>query len=76
MLVLTRKKNESILIGDCEVMIVKVAGDKVRLGIRAAKDVRVLRKELVGNDAETPKKVKSYTARSEVVREDIEDDCC
>ncbi len=47
MLVLSRKKNESIKIGDdITVVIVEVRGDKVRLGIEAPKEVAVHRKEV------------------------------
>lgn len=47
MLVLSRKKSESITIGeDVEVMIVDVRGDKVKLGIAAPKSVAVHRKEI------------------------------
>jgi carbon storage regulator len=47
MLVLSRYKNESIMIGDdVEIMIVKVQGDKVRLGIIAPRDIAVHRKEI------------------------------
>lgn len=47
MLVLTRKPNESIMIGDqIEVSVLSVAGDKVRIGIEAPREVQVFRKEL------------------------------
>lgn len=47
MLVLSRKKNQSIVINnDVEVTIVEIRGDKVRLGIVAPKDVPVHRKEV------------------------------
>jgi carbon storage regulator len=47
MLVLSRQKDESIMIGDnVEVTIVDVRGDKVRLGIAAPKDIPVHRKEV------------------------------
>jgi len=47
MLVLSRKKNESIVIGDdIEVVIVDIRGDKVRLGIEAPAHVPVHRKEV------------------------------
>ncbi len=47
MLVLSRQKNESIMIGDdVEVIIVDVRGDKVRLGITAPKAISVHRKEV------------------------------
>jgi len=47
MLVLTRKPNESIMIGDeVEVSIVEIKGDQVKLGITAPKAVKVHRKEI------------------------------
>jgi carbon storage regulator len=47
MLVLSRQKDESIIIGDdVEVTIVDVRGDKVRLGITAPKEISVHRKEV------------------------------
>ena len=47
MLVLSRQKNESIVIGDdVEIVIVDVRGDKVRLGITAPKKISVHRKEI------------------------------
>lgn len=47
MLVLSRQKDESIMIGDdVEITIVDVRGDKVRLGINAPRSVSVHRKEI------------------------------
>ena len=47
MLVLTRKPNESIMIGDdVEVSVVEIRGDQVKLGIRAPKTIVVHRKEI------------------------------
>jgi len=47
MLVLSRQKDESIIIGDdVEIIIVDVRGDKVRLGITAPKEVSVHRREV------------------------------
>lgn len=47
MLVLSRRESERIRLGDSIVLtIVRVAGDKVRLGIEAPPDVVVLREEL------------------------------
>ena len=47
MLVLSRQKDESIIIGDdVEVTIVDVRGDKVSLGITAPKHISVHRKEV------------------------------
>lgn len=47
MLVLTRKTNQSIMIGDdIEVSILSVAGEKVRIGIDAPREIPVFRKEV------------------------------
>ena len=47
MLVLTRKQNEGILIGsDILITVINIDGDKIRLGIDAPKNVRVIREEL------------------------------
>ncbi len=47
MLVLSRRKDESIMIGDdVEVTIVDIRGDKVRLGITAPKTISVHRREV------------------------------
>jgi carbon storage regulator len=47
MLVLTRKINQSIIIGDgIEIVVLEVRGEQVRLGIRAPRDVSVHRKEI------------------------------
>ena len=51
MLVLSRQRNESIMIGDdVEITIVDVRGDKVRLGITAPKTISVHRKEVYQRD--------------------------
>ena len=48
MLVLTRKKGESLIIGDnTELYIMEVTGDSVKIGIEAPKSVKILRSELV-----------------------------
>jgi len=48
MLVLTRKQNEGILIGsDIVVTVINIDGDKIRLGIEAPKNIRVIREELI-----------------------------
>ena len=47
MLVLSRKVDEEILIGDnIRVVVIEVRGDKVRLGVAAPKDIPVHRKEV------------------------------
>jgi len=47
MLVLTRKGNQSIMIGDdIEVSVLAIMGEKVRIGIEAPRTVPVFRKEV------------------------------
>jgi carbon storage regulator len=47
MLVLTRKSNQSIMIGDnIEVSVLAIMGEKVRIGIQADRSVPVFRKEV------------------------------
>ena len=47
MLVLTRRKGQSIIIGeDIEISVEGVTGDSVRIGIRAPKEITVYRREL------------------------------
>jgi len=57
MLVLSRKKNERILIGkDVVVTLVRIKGDVVRIGIEAPKSIRVLREEVATKiDSQTPR---------------------
>lgn len=64
MLVLSRKKNESIVINnDITIVVVEIRGDKVRLGVEAPKEVPVHRQEVFeairrgeGVDSDTDKK--------------------
>jgi carbon storage regulator len=64
MLVLSRQRNESIIIGDdVEVTIVDVRGDKVRLGITAPKTISVHRKEVyeaIQQEKAAAKEVKNH----------------
>lgn len=47
MLVLSRRKNESIVINDdITIVVVEIRGDKVRLGVEAPKEIPVHRKEV------------------------------
>ena len=51
LLVLSRKLGESILLdGGIEIQIVKVQGSKIRLGITAPKNIKVIRAELQGKE--------------------------
>lgn len=64
MLVLTRKSNQSIMIGDnIEVSVLAIVGEKVRIGIQAPRDVPVFRKEVyLEIQEETPATAKDVTA--------------
>lgn len=68
MLVLTRKVNQSIIIGDeVEVVVLEVRGEQVRIGIKAPKSVGVHRKEIYDQ-------IKDENVRaSEISPEDIPD---
>lgn len=47
MLVLTRRKGESIIIGeDIAIHVLEVSGDAVRIGIKAPKEVSIYRREI------------------------------
>ena len=47
MLVLSRKKNESIIVNsDIKIVVVEIRGDKVRLGVEAPREVPVHRREV------------------------------
>jgi len=53
MLVLTRKENEKIRIGnDIILTVVRTSGDRVRIGIEAPSDITILRDELQTKDTE------------------------
>ena len=68
MLVLSRKKNEKLQLGDAiQVTVIKVSGDKVRLGIEAPSDTLVLRKELAKLQQASSKKDENVTVQTESV---------
>ena len=55
MLVLSRKKNEKIILGgSIEITVVRVSDSQVRLGIQAPTDVTVLRTELTKKEPPPP----------------------
>ena len=69
MLVLSRKKNESIVINDdITIVVVEIRGDKVRLGVEAPKEVPVHRREVFDairrNEAAVGSKAKDPDADS------------
>jgi len=77
MLVLTRKSNQSIMIGDdVEVSVLSVMGDKVRIGIQAPQDIPVFRTEIyleihrdeadTGSTSGAPAETPDGNARTEI----------
>jgi carbon storage regulator len=71
MLVLTRKSNQSIMIGDdIEVSVLSVVGDKVRIGIHAPQDVAVFRTEIY---VEIQREHSEGTRSDEAVRVEVDD---
>jgi carbon storage regulator len=57
MLILTRKESERIYLGDDIVLtVVRIGGDKVRIGVEAPSNVRVLRLELSEPDSQGPRR--------------------
>ena len=68
MLVLSRQKDESIIIGDdVEIIIVDVRGDKVRLGITAPKNISVHRREVY----EAIQREKKEKAKKEATKDEV-----
>lgn len=69
MLVLTRKPNQSIMIGDnIEVSVLSVVGEKVRIGIHAPQDIPVFRTEIYVEleQGETREQAAARDVRAEV----------
>src|SRR3954453_20264151 len=68
MLVLTRKSNQSIMIGgDVEVSVLSIMGEKVRIGIQAPRDIPVFRKEVYPEIQQAPvPSLSASGARTEV----------
>jgi len=71
MLVLTRKPNQSIMIGDdIEVSVLSVVGEKVRIGIHAPHDIPVFRTEIY---VEIQREGEQDGSPSEDVRAEVDD---
>ena len=68
MLVLSRKREESILIGDnIEIFIVDVGEDRVRIGIKAPKEMKIFRKELLEEIKKENENSKDINAELKVI---------
>lgn len=69
MLVLSRKKDESIVINnDIKIVVVEIRGDKVRLGVEAPKEVPVHRQEVFDAIARGESVAESVDAEAGTVR--------
>ncbi|MFO0923431.1 MAG: carbon storage regulator [Pirellulales bacterium] len=64
MLVLSRKEGEEIVIGDnIKIVISRIDGNRVSVGIEAPKDVKIIRSELSGTEPEAQKEKASKSPR-------------
>ena len=62
MLILTRRPGETIKIGDdIEVTVLHIKGNQVRIGLKAPRDVRIVREEI----AHLPYKTKPYGLKTD-----------
>ena len=52
-LIIMRRQEESLMIGECQIIVTKIQGNQVHLAINAPKEIKVVRSELLG-------KIKSY----------------
>ena len=73
MLALSRKVNESIMLGnDIEVTVLEIKGDQVKIGIKAPKNVSIFRKEIYVQIEEENKKAAEQTADRETIEKTLE----
>jgi carbon storage regulator len=69
MLALSRKVNESIIVGnDIEITVLEVKGDQVKIGINAPKAVPIYRKEIYLQIKESNKEAAETTASDEMLK--------
>ena len=70
MLALTRKINESIMIGNnIEITILEIRGDQVKIGINAPKSIPVYRKEIYLQILESNKEAASAEINGDVLKD-------
>jgi carbon storage regulator len=69
MLALSRKTNESIILGnDIEITVLEVKGEQVKIGISAPKSVPIYRKEIYLQIKESNKEASETSASDEVLK--------
>ncbi|MBR5178818.1 MAG: carbon storage regulator CsrA [Lachnospiraceae bacterium] len=73
MLALSRKVNESIMLGnDIEVTVLEIKGDQVKIGIKAPKTVSIFRKEIYVQIEEENKKAAEQKADRETIEKTLD----
>ena len=73
MLALSRKVNESIMLGnDIEVTVLEIKGDQVKIGIKDPKNVSIFRKEIYVQIEEENKKAAEQTADRETIEKTLD----
>ena len=66
MLALSRKENESIMIGnEIEITVLEIKGDQVKIGIKAPKNVSIYREEIYAQIQEANKEAAKSSAPAE-----------
>ena len=74
MLVLTRKSNQSIMIGDdVEISVLSVMGEKVRIGIQAPQEIPVFRKEIYLEIHREDGTIEAAEGHEDVARAEVND---
>lgn len=69
MLALSRKLNESIMIGnDVEITVLEIKGDQIKIGINAPKSIPIYRKEIYVQIQEANKEAVDNTTSVEVLK--------
>jgi carbon storage regulator len=72
MLVLSRKKGESIILQDnIEITILEVDADTVKIGINAPRDVEILRKELYTSVKETNREAAAPVSNLQALQDEL-----